>query len=100
MRTPSLHPLSVLSAALWKLLQRWRLCRRRSLTPIANSFLGPVPVALDTMPNDPSSERNVETSRLSGRPGALVGHEVADKIALMRNRRVGLIIIAAPSRGR
>ena len=30
---------------------------------------------------------------------AFVGHEVADKIALMRNRRVGLIVIVAPSRG-
>ena len=36
--------------------QRLRLCHRRSLTPIANSFLGPVTEALDTMPNDPIGE--------------------------------------------
>ena len=53
MRVRSLRPLSVLSAALWKLLQRLRLCHRQSLTPIVNSFLGPVTGALNTMPNDP-----------------------------------------------
>ena len=50
------RPLSVLLTALWKPPQRLRLCHRRSLTPIANSFLGPVTGASDTMPNDPIGE--------------------------------------------
>ena len=56
MRVRSPRPLSVLLAALWKPPRRLRLCHRRSLTPIANSFLGPVTGALDTMPNDPIGE--------------------------------------------
>jgi hypothetical protein len=35
------------------------ICRRPSLTQIANSFLEPVTGALDTTPNDPISERNI-----------------------------------------
>ena len=45
------RPLSVLLAALWK--PPHEIVPRQSLTPIVNSFLGPVTGALDTMPNDP-----------------------------------------------
>ena len=52
-------PLSVLSAALWKPLERLRLCRRRSLIPMVNSFLEPVTGVLDTTPRDRISERSI-----------------------------------------